>query len=70
MKLESVTSSNVAAIGYDADTRKLHVQFTNGSLYEYDGVGKDIYRQFMDAESKGKYLQKHIKSHTFRRLDK
>lgn len=61
MERTPVTSSNISAIGYDADSQTLEVEFTNGSVYEYSGVPPNEYEGFMDADSKGKYLHANIK---------
>jgi KTSC domain len=61
MERTPVTSSNISAIGYDADSQTLEVEFTNGSVYQYSSVPSDEYEGFMNADSKGKYLHANIK---------
>ncbi len=56
-----VESSNIEAIRYDAIEQKLFVRFKTGRLYSYQGVSKDIFDEFMAAESKGRYFVQHIK---------
>lgn len=57
-----VESSNIAAIGYDADEEDdLYVRFNSGAEYVYHDVPEDVYNSFMDSDSKGKYLNEHIK---------
>ena len=56
-----VDSSNVAAIGYDKEAEELHVQFNNGSTYVYRAVPEDVVKDFLNADSKGKFLNEHIK---------
>ena len=56
-----VESSNIAAIGYDEETKELHVQFNSGSEYVYQDVPAGVYQDFLDADSKGKYLNEYIK---------
>jgi hypothetical protein len=69
MILRPVTSSNIESIGYDPDTRKLHVKFAS-AVYEYDDVSSDEYAGLMAAESLGGHLHSHIKGeHSFRKLD-
>lgn len=58
-----VTSSNIAAIGYDPDRSALDVEFKNGSVYQYSGVPASEHDAFMNADSKGKYLNANIKNH-------
>lgn len=58
----SVLSSNVAAIGHDAQRAVLFVRFHDGArLYRYDGVQLDVYRAFLAAPSKGHFLARHVK---------
>ncbi|GJG89852.1 hypothetical protein tb265_50330 [Gemmatimonadetes bacterium T265] len=56
-----VTSSNLAAIGYDASSRTLEVEFTNGSVYQYSGVPQHVYDGLMAAKSHGTYLNQYVK---------
>jgi len=57
-----VSSSNLAAIGYDPDTGSLEVEFTNGSVYEYKNVPLLVYEELMKASSHGAYLNREIKN--------
>ncbi len=57
----AVSSSNVAAVGYNAGTMTLEVVFLNGSVYHYFDVDEDTYQSFLSASSKGKYLHYVIK---------
>jgi hypothetical protein len=61
MQMISVDSSNVAAVGYDADNSILQVQFNNGSTYQYFDVPEQIYVGLRDAASVGGYLAANIK---------
>lgn len=60
MKLTEIESSNIAAIGYDAASKRLRVQFKNGGLYEYPDVPAKAHEEFMSAESKGSHFARHI----------
>lgn len=59
---KKVASSNIHSVGYDSDKRKLEVKFRSKSIYQYDDVPEKVYRRFLSAESKGKFLNKHIKN--------
>lgn len=61
VQMNPVNSSNVQAIGYDADKKKLRVAFHNGSVYDYHDVPQEAYDASLTAESVGKYLNTHIK---------
>ncbi len=58
---QSVESSNIDQVGYDAETQELGVRFNNGSEYVYSGVPGEVFADFLDAESAGKYLNQAIK---------
>lgn len=59
-----VDSSNIEAIGYDIATLELHVRFLkSGETYVYYAVEEWRYQEFMQAGSKGIYLNANIKPH-------
>lgn len=61
MDMQPVSSSDLAAVGYDEDTATLRIEFLKGGTYEYHGVPKDIYDGLINASSKGKYFDQFIK---------
>lgn len=61
MERTAVSSSNIGAIGYEAETQTLEVEFLNGSIYQYAGVSVEEYEAMMNGDSKGKYLNANIK---------
>lgn len=58
---ESVESTNIDMIGYDDENSQLHVRFRSGAEYVYSEVPPAVYQEFLDADSKGKYLNERIK---------
>lgn len=62
MERVNVVSTNIEFIEYDSDNSLLKVGFTNGRSYEYKDVPQDIFNNFKDADSKGKFFAKHIKN--------
>lgn len=60
IKPTPVTSSNIHTIGYDPETKKLHVAFKGSGTYVYDGVSPEHHAALMASDSKGKYLAKHV----------
>ncbi len=56
-----VSSTNVAAIGYDQSTMTLEVEFLNGTVYQYYDVSPAIHQGLMGAASIGSYLAHNIK---------
>ncbi len=61
MNRTPVISSNVASIGYDANTMTLEVEFTNGSVYQYFDVPETEYQALVSTSSVGQYLNQNIK---------
>jgi hypothetical protein len=55
------SSSNIAAVGYDTDERKLAVEFKGGGTYQYDEVPITTYTDLLTAESMGKFFHANIK---------
>jgi hypothetical protein len=56
-------SSNIEALGYSNSHSQLFVMFKSGRVYVYDGVGEDVFRGMLAAESKGSYFARKIKHH-------
>jgi len=61
MEMIPVTSSNLAAVGYEYETATLRIQFLNGGMYDYQGVSSDVYEGLLAAGSKGQYFDQFIK---------
>lgn len=69
MEREKVDSSSLDSVGYDAGSETLEVEFRNGGVYRYLEVPEDEWQSLQSAESKGSYLNTHIKpSHRYRKL--
>ncbi len=68
--MHHVESSNIEAIGHDAEAQELHVRFAKGGgTYVYTGVEAETFDEFMKADSKGSYLSRNIKgSYPFRKV--
>lgn len=61
VEMQKVKSSNVIAAGYLPEERRMFVEFKGGSVYAYDNVLLNSFVEFLEAESVGRYLNKHIK---------
>ena len=69
MNYQSVSSSNIAAIGYDKNSSTLGIQFNNGGEYEYDNVPKSVFDAFLVASSHGRFFHANIKDvYGFRKI--
>lgn len=60
MERISVSSSNLASVGYEDGI--LEVAFKSGSVYQYIGVPEFVYDALMSAPSHGKYFAAHIRN--------
>lgn len=61
IEITSVESSNIEGIGYNVKKHHLWVSFKNNKVYRYDKVPRKTFEELMNAESKGRYLNSHIK---------
>jgi hypothetical protein len=69
MKRILVESSSLVSVRYDPEFSTLEVEFHHSGLYRYFAVPQLIFEKLMTAESKGAYLNDHIKSRfPFRRI--
>ena len=49
MQRKRVNSSKLRSVGYEAQTRTLEVEMSNGQVFQYVGVYPEVYRRFMAA---------------------
>lgn len=56
IEMYKVTSSNVMAVGYDAENSELYVQYQGGGIYRYENVPINIWEGLKEADSKGSFL--------------
>jgi hypothetical protein len=61
MKLKPVSSSSINAIGYDPESRTLHVEFASGRTYTYRGVDPEEHDALINAKSIGAHFSKFIR---------
>lgn len=58
---EPVVSSNLAAVGYCAETRELDVEFTNGEAWRYYDATPEHFEGCTKSTSVGRYYIRNIK---------
>ena len=51
----------VRSVGYDSQTQTLEVEFLSGWVYQYYGVPAHVRDRMMEAPSKGRFLNMHIR---------
>lgn len=66
-KMHPVDSKMIQAMGWEAsgpksDKGTLHVQFSDGVTWEYDGVPEERWKLFHRSPSKGAFFHHQIKS--------
>ena len=61
MTMQSVNSSNIAAVGYDADSQTLTIEFRSGGTYEFYDVPEAVHQSLMQSSSLGSYFQSEIR---------
>ena len=54
-------SSDIASIGYDADTETLEIEFKATGVYRYFSVPATVAGEFQRTPSPGKFFLQHIK---------
>lgn len=64
-KQQSVISSAINSVGYSSINQLLDIQFSDDSVYRYEGVSETVWDGFISASSKGKYFNTSIKSSYF-----
>ncbi len=58
-----VRSSHIVSAGYNPNTKKMYIKFDDTSVYEYCDVHRDLFDQFMQATSHGRFAHGHIYPH-------
>ena len=66
---ESITNSRIGDFLYKGQT--LHLNFLDGSSYEYFGVPKNIYLKFVSSATPDRFARRHIyHSFVYRKVSK
>ena len=70
MNRTRVLSQLLKAIGYDANSETLEVQFRKGGTFQFFAVPAFVYTRLLQADSKGSYFEHRVRPNfKFRRLD-
>jgi lysyl-tRNA synthetase class 2 len=62
MERQQVASTNIRSIGFAEASGTLEIEFHGGGVYQYLNVPEMVYAALMNAPSKGRYLNDHIKN--------
>ena len=63
MNWQPLESKLLAASAYDAGKQTLWLRFRSGDVYRYFDFPEQQYREFLDAESRGRYFLSCIRNH-------
>ena len=61
MQRAFVESTTLRSAGHDAQSAVLELQFRNGAVYQYLLVPPKVYRDLLEARSKGGYFNQNIR---------
>ncbi|MES2128550.1 MAG: KTSC domain-containing protein [Pseudomonadota bacterium] len=60
MEMKRINAGKLRAIGYDARERILRVEFDDGSVIDYSGVGNETWRRFSTNASAWSFYRDNI----------
>lgn len=55
-------SENILNTVYFVESKRLYIGFNRGNMYSYENVDFELYQEFEDAESHGKFFHSKIKN--------
>jgi hypothetical protein len=55
-----LSSGKLRSAGYDESLCTMHIEFTNGDVFEYKSVSREIYRQLMASPSPSSFFEDKI----------
>ena len=58
-----LSSQTLIAAAYDSAQEKLQLDFRDGTRYVYSEVAPGLFRSLLDAPSKGRFFNQHIRGH-------
>jgi hypothetical protein len=61
MEWRELSSSAIARVAYDEESRTLSVEFRNGRVYEYFDLPRHVYEELLKAPSAGRFVTYNIK---------
>ena len=64
-----IKSSNIKGADYNTESKKLIIEFNNGTKYEYEDVPHQSFTSFRSSESQGSFFSKNIsKNYKYKKL--
>ena len=66
-----ITTANSGILDFEYKSQVLKISFSDGSVYEYFDVPKEVYRKLINADSPGRFARRHIfNAYVYRSLSK
>lgn len=65
IEMKPVSSSNIAAIGYDEESQEMRVEFLSGTTYSYAGIPPELHEALINSSSIGSSFHSMIKKGGF-----
>lgn len=62
VNMTPIVSSNISEVGYDDEQKELFVKFNSGKTYQYYDVLAEVFDDFLQADSHGKYFNANIRN--------
>jgi len=62
MNMQPVESSQIHAVGYDAETKTLRVSFKSDGVYDYADVPEQMHADMLAAKSVGSFFHAHVRN--------
>lgn len=60
MERKRVNAGRIRGVGYDSRARVLELEFSDGSIYQYTGVGEEAYRRLSGSSAAASYFRDNI----------
>ena len=60
MEMKRINSGKLRAVGYDSRARALRVEFDDGALIEYTGVGDEVWRRLLTSGAAWSYFRDNV----------
>lgn len=57
-----VQSTAIRAVGHDASTNTIHVEFHSGGMHRFGPFSKQEFDRFRDSDSVGKHFHAHVRA--------
>lgn len=70
VQINKIDSSIIEKLVYDYDTKEMVITFSGNNEYKYKDVGENTFIDFLNAESKGRYINQIKGDFEFEKLEK